>query len=63
MPIGASQGGWLRAHSLEPKDVGLNLSPAVFLSLCFPICKVGMARWGTVRNTNELTRGMRFGQH
>ena len=56
--ISASQGRRLRALFLEPKDLGLNLSPAAFLSLPFPICKVGLPHWGTVKNTGELTHVM-----
>ena len=36
MLIGASsQGWWLRVQFLEPEDLGLNLSPVIFLSLGF----------------------------
>lgn len=43
-----------RARSLEPRDLGLNLSPAAFLSLHFPICKVGVPHCRTVGNKNAL---------
>lgn len=39
MLIGASsQGWWLRVQFLEPEDLGLNLSPVIFLSLGFSVC-------------------------
>lgn len=42
MLIGASsQGSWLRVQFLEPEDLGLNLRPAIFLSLSFSSYKMG----------------------